>query len=339
MQKSAMRSAVIWKGCWKDMFRHYPGNESIIRRLKRQAQSGNLSHAYIFECFDTEMAGSIAEDFIKAFLCREMPGEGCDACPVCRKIDHGNYVDLHYVRSTAATGNLLVADVEALIGKLMSKPMDGDLKIAVIENAHKMNVQAQNKLLKTLEEPPGDTVMILLCSNTEALLPTILSRCVTYRFRHSGDIDDALMVRAGEIAEAIKNSSSFFMQTRWVKDAASDERLPELLDALELYYSNILTGRGNISGSGLHNTGRGNVSGSGVHNSGRGNDRSVNNISSGISSGNDREVRNGRSRTGSGYTIEQLDRAIHSIEEAKRQLAGNVYKEHVLKALTIKIGG
>ena len=159
--------------------RDYEAMAPLIKRLYKSIQSGSISHAYIIEgdrCIDKT---AFVKDFIKGILCEEEPGYGCDFCVTCRKIDHDNYEDLYLVQSD----DLSVKDsmISQLQEKLKGKPTGGMRNIAIIEDADTMTVRAQNRLLKTLEEPNAGTILFLLSENTENLLQTITSRCIIYR--------------------------------------------------------------------------------------------------------------------------------------------------------------
>lgn len=151
----------------------------LICKISQSIANGNVSHAYIIEgdCCANKM--EFAKDFVKAILCKTDSGYGCDECVICRKIDHDNYEDMYYAKSD----DLSVKDavIAALQEKLKNKPTAGERNIAIIENADSMTLRAQNRLLKTLEEPNPGTVIILLSENTENLIQTINSRCITYR--------------------------------------------------------------------------------------------------------------------------------------------------------------
>lgn len=157
----------------------YSGYGNLLQRISRSIEIGNISHAYVLEgdsCIDKV---AFAREIAKAILCREMPGKGCDTCVNCRKIDHDNYEDIYYVEADdRSLKNVVITELQE---KLKNRPAAGDRNIAIISDADLMTDRAQNRLLKTLEEPNPGTVIFLLSENTENLLPTILSRCIVYR--------------------------------------------------------------------------------------------------------------------------------------------------------------
>ena len=160
---------------------------SAATKLKDAVKSGIVSHAYIIEGDNNIDKTGFAKAFCQALVCRQMPGEGCGRCIECRKINDGNYEDLYFVEpedTTAkktGTNTIKDAQIEELQVNLKNKPTAGDHNLAVISGGDTMTPRAQTRFLKTLEEPPAGTVIMILSENSEELLPTINSRCVNIR--------------------------------------------------------------------------------------------------------------------------------------------------------------
>ncbi|MCI5688964.1 MAG: hypothetical protein MR303_10855 [Emergencia sp.] len=216
----------------------------LTERISRAVLRGNVSHAYIIEgdnCIDKV---KFAKDFIKAVLCPVEPGFGCDNCVVCRKIEHDNYEDLYAVRADDLS--LKDAAISALQEKLKNKPSGGSRNIALIEDADTMTVRAQNRLLKTLEEPNQGTVIVLLSENTENLLQTITSRCITYRlgnFVESGE--NFNLAGAEKIMDMIFEGAYFCDIKESLGKIVKDRKEAfALLDGLERLYRRYLTADG-----------------------------------------------------------------------------------------------
>lgn len=121
----------------------------------------------------------MAELFARAVLC-EGENKPCDVCPSCKKCLNGTHPDVHFVAPEKNT--IKVDQIRTLTEQLALTSYEGGRKIAVIERADSMNESAQNALLKTLENPTGDTLFFLLTDAQGALLPTIVSRCLQVRF-------------------------------------------------------------------------------------------------------------------------------------------------------------
>lgn len=149
------------------------GHERQKAILKRAQSSGRLAHAYLFEGPEGIGKRLMALALARSLFCATK--NGCGECPACRKVDHQNHPDLHIVE---ADGNTIkIEQIRALQKDLSFRPFEGERKICVIEAAEKMNTSSGNALLKTLEEPSGHALLILLTSRPDAVLPTIRSRC------------------------------------------------------------------------------------------------------------------------------------------------------------------
>ncbi len=153
-------------------------NSRLKDRLERIVREKRVSHAYIFEGPNDIDKEAFARGFIKGVLCPKGLGENCGDCSICDKVDHGNHEDISYFSKDGLS--VKDAAIASLQEKIKVRPV-GDRNIMVISDCDTMTAKAQNSLLKTLEEPPGDALIILLSENMENLAPTILSRCVKFR--------------------------------------------------------------------------------------------------------------------------------------------------------------
>lgn len=224
----------------------WKADRKLVSRITGSILSGNVFHAYIIEgdtCVDKP---AFAKDMMKAILCGEAPGRGCDSCITCRKIDHDNYEDLYFIESDG----LSVKDevVFSLQEKLKRKPAAGSRSLAIIKDADTMTPRAQNRLLKTLEEPPAGTVILLLSENKENLLETIRSRCVSYRLNSlerdlSGEAMESAMEGASAVIEGLLEGENFFtMKELLGKYMKNREDAFQILDGLERLYRDFLVG-------------------------------------------------------------------------------------------------
>ena len=133
----------------------------------------------------------LAQDLAAALLCQRADGGigPCRACRGCRMVEHGNHADLHLLVPTGAGGQVQIGNsdhpepgtIRALVGDLALLPVEGGARVAIVRDAQAMNDDAQSALLKTLEEPPANTTLILCADDDEQLLPTIRSRCARVR--------------------------------------------------------------------------------------------------------------------------------------------------------------
>jgi DNA polymerase-3 subunit delta' len=164
------------------------GQGQAIEIITRGLKNKSTSHAYLFygpESIGKDMA---AIAFAKALNCDEsISGEFCDNCPACTKIDKRIHPDFFHIEptkssATAREGVIKVEEIRELQKKMSFLPYEGKTKVAIIDTAEQMNPQAANSFLKTLEEPPSSTVIILVAHNPFKLFPTIISRCQGVRF-------------------------------------------------------------------------------------------------------------------------------------------------------------
>lgn len=207
--------------------------------MSRAIVNRSVSHAYLLEGDRSTDKLSLAENFVKAILCREGSGDSCDCCASCSKIDHGNHEDVIYL---AAEGNSIKDEaVEELQSRLKKKPYVGDRNIAIIQDADTMTLKAQNRLLKTLEEPASGTILILLSENMENLVQTILSRCVIFKLNsfespeHNNVLDGAIL-----IADMLLERMPFYaISGRVAEYSASRDAALEFLNTLEGWYRDL----------------------------------------------------------------------------------------------------
>ncbi len=135
-------------------------------------RGGTISHATLVVCDDGELLEEYLKVFLKTLMCEE--DRFCGRCRVCKLIDAKQFEDVKFYPTDE--GKILTKDVDEIVEKSYLKPLEGDKKAFVLLNAQDMNAQSQNKLLKTLEEPPKNTYIIMGATSTFTLLPTLLSR-------------------------------------------------------------------------------------------------------------------------------------------------------------------
>ncbi|HVF52137.1 MAG TPA: DNA polymerase III subunit delta' [Actinomycetota bacterium] len=149
--------------------------------LGKALEHDELSHALLF--LGPEGAGKrvAAVAIAAALTCRAKPLQGCGECQTCARVARGTHPDVHHIAPEGAF--IRVETVrEGVIQQAARSPFEAAVKVFIIEDADRMNISAQNALLKTLEEPPSDTTFILLSTREDELLETVRSRARTIRF-------------------------------------------------------------------------------------------------------------------------------------------------------------
>ncbi len=173
-------------------FRDFPDETQGIELLQRSLERRRLGHAYLFTGQDLEELERLAAALAKTLNCRQpvtrgaasAPVDCCEQCLSCQKINHGNHPDVHWVRPESKTRVITIDQLRDLMADIYLKPSEAGMTegYASLWTADRMNEKAANAFLKTLEEPPGKSVLILLTSEAPRLLETILSRCLRLNF-------------------------------------------------------------------------------------------------------------------------------------------------------------
>lgn len=154
------------------------GHEQIIEHFQNAIRLNKISHAYILNGEEGAGKRLLAHLFSMTLQCETGGDEPCGECRSCKQAEGHNQPDIIWV-THEKPGSIGVEDVRGqVIGDMQIKPYSSPYKIYIIDDAQKLTVQAQNALLKTIEEPPAYGIVIFLTTNAESFLPTILSRCV-----------------------------------------------------------------------------------------------------------------------------------------------------------------
>lgn len=163
------------------------GHESIKEHLQNAIKMNKISHAYIFNGGLGSGKKMTAQIFAKTLQCEKKGIEPCNECHSCKQSDSFNQPDIIWV-THEKPGSIGVDDIrEQLISDIQIRPYSSPYKIYIVDEAEKLTQQAQNAILKTIEEPPEYGIIILITTNADIFLQTILSRCVRLDFRPADD--------------------------------------------------------------------------------------------------------------------------------------------------------
>jgi len=164
-------------------FSDIKGQDEAIRFLNSAITAGKMSHAYIFAGPKGSGRTLLARNFTKALNCEDTKNAPCDSCPSCRKIDKDSHPDVKWIRKEEKNSEIKIEQIRELEARIILKPYEGRYKVYIVQGAELMSIEAANSFLKTLEEPPRNSLLILITEEPKSLLPTILSRCQIVRLK------------------------------------------------------------------------------------------------------------------------------------------------------------
>lgn len=232
-----MAYTALYRELRPKLFSDVIGQEHITTTLKNEIIAGRVAHAYLFSGTRGTGKTTCAKILSKALNCTDLQeGEPCNVCENCRRIDSGLSLDV--MEQDAATNNK-VDDIRDLIDEVQYPPQEGKYKVYILDEAHMLTMGAVNAFLKTLEEPPENTVFILATTDPQKLPITILSRCQRFEFRRikASDIEARLREIVDEKGILADNRSLGLIAR--VSDGA-------MRDALSILDQSISMGHGKI---------------------------------------------------------------------------------------------
>ena len=180
-------------------FKNLLGNDKIKQELLDVVRSGNVSHSYMFVGEEGLGKCLFALDFAKLILCMSENKPECNDCESCVKFLSQNHPD--FIKVEPDGNSIKIAQMREMQENIYQKPIVSSKKVFIINNAEKMTQEAQNSLLKTLEEPPSYIVIILIVSNENLLLNTIKSRCLKLNFQNIGKAEILKYLEANNLKQ------------------------------------------------------------------------------------------------------------------------------------------
>jgi DNA polymerase-3 subunit delta' len=167
-------------------FSDHTEHPQIVEQLRRSLQRGRLAHAYLFAGPRGAGKADLARTLAKALNCPKTEHDSCDRCDSCRRIDDYTHPDIYWVRPESKGRRITIEQIREFERAANLKAGSARVKVGIIVDADCMGDEASNAFLKTLEEPPAQTVILLLSSQPQRLLPTISSRCLRISFGPTG---------------------------------------------------------------------------------------------------------------------------------------------------------
>jgi DNA polymerase-3 subunit delta' len=191
------------------------GQERAVALLRRAIANGRLAHAFVFAGPAGVGKRATALALARAVLCAEKPDVGCGTCIDCRLVGAGSHPDLFVedlaaAQAERATASMLsIEQIRRVCTSLALRPARGAAKVGIVDQAERLTAEAQNALLKTLEEPRGRATLVLVTSNLDALLPTIRSRCQRLLFAPLSDaMVTSLLEREGVAPDVARRAGA-----------------------------------------------------------------------------------------------------------------------------------
>lgn len=169
------------------MFNNLLGNNNNKKNFETIIKNNNISHSYIFSGIAGIGKFLFAKEFAKALLCTDESNKPCGKCKSCESFENQNNPDITIIDES--DDSIKTEQIRELTSNVLEKPIQGSRKVYIINNSENMTKEAQNCLLKTLEEPPEYVVIILIVNNENLLLSTIKSRCLKIPFTKLADED------------------------------------------------------------------------------------------------------------------------------------------------------
>ena len=173
-------------------FKDFSTPQQSLQLLQRSLERGRLGHAYLFTGNELDPLEIIARTLAKTLNCENplrrngAAVDCCDRCLSCKKIEHLNHPDVYWVRPESRSRIITIAQMRDLMREIQLKPNEARHKVAVVVAADRLRVEGANAFLKTLEEPPANSALILLSTEPQRVLETIVSRCLRLSFGGGG---------------------------------------------------------------------------------------------------------------------------------------------------------
>jgi DNA polymerase-3 subunit delta' len=189
---------------WDSIRGQDPARHTFLTAIER----GRLGQAYLLVGPGGVGKRLFARELAKALLCERPPAKltSCDHCPACTQVEAGTHPDVLSLCTPEGKHELPVASMREFCAHLALKPTRGVRKIGIVEEADDFNEESANSFLKTLEEPPPASLLLLISTGTERQLPTILSRCQIVRFTSLSNSDVTAILAENGVADASKRA-------------------------------------------------------------------------------------------------------------------------------------
>jgi DNA polymerase-3 subunit delta' len=218
-------------------FNKIKGHDRIIGILKGYMQQSRLGRSYLFLGPDSIGKKMLARTLAKGLNCRQQDLEPCDCCPSCLKIEENRHPDVYCI-DDSESDSIKIEDIRKLQKDINLRPYEGRTKVFIVDNAHNLTPEASGAFLKILEEPPENSLILVITSKPALLFKTIISRCQILRFypMRRQALKDMLITEYG-VNAALAHFLGFFSEGRLglalrLKDTDIFEKKNRIIDCL-----------------------------------------------------------------------------------------------------------
>lgn len=218
-------------------FTDIQGQDQPIQRLKRAISQNQLPGSYLFVGPEGVGKKMTAETLAKTLNCQNETQDACDTCISCLKIEKHQHPDVHCIDSENSE-LIKIESIRQLHREINLKPYEGKTKVFIIDNAHKLTAEAANALLKILEEPPRDSLIILVSAKPALLFKTIISRCQVLKFYPTQRIElEEILKKDYGLDNYLAHFLAYFSEGRLgcalrLKDTETFQEKNRIIDAL-----------------------------------------------------------------------------------------------------------
>jgi len=220
-------------------FKSVKGQDAAVRLFRNSLKRDRIAGAYLF--WGPRGVGKklLAKSLAKALNCEKSLSDACDRCNSCLKIDKDNHPDVYWLRGEGKTNQVKIEQVRRLRDSIGLKPFEARRRVYVVDDAHLLTAEAGNALLKVLEEPPENSLFLLVSTDKSLLLPTIQSRCQPVRFLRLSSLTveqiliESFNLEAGEAKSLARLCGGSPGRALQIKEQGYFEKRDKIVDALK----------------------------------------------------------------------------------------------------------